>query len=510
MEILGLISLPGWLIAVILVVFLLYLYTTHKQSYFRKLGIPGPKPVPFLGVLPELMKKGSFQMDVDLVKQHGKCFGVFIGNAPSLMVADPEMIRQILIKEFSNFTNRSEIIRPPDSWRDSLISALGDHWKFLRGAISPAFSTGKIRAMSPILDDCVDMFIECLDEKLKLMETVDLQKMFTALTLDVISRTAFGIDINAQTDPNDAFAKHAYTLLDVQIGRNPLILLNFLFPEIRYVQGWIGIQFQDKKAGEFLTTALKKALDTRRNDSDQNKYKDLLALMMNAHKNVNPDTENGVEGTNTSDKRPLTEDEIMSNAAAFFLAGHDSTAALLTWLSYCLAMNIDVQDKLIAEIDRECGKEKPTYDSVIQLPYLDMVINETLRLYTPAQRIVRDTSQDIEICGVKIPKGTDITIPVHGLHRLPEFWPEPEKFDPERFSAANKDKIVPYSYVPFAVGPRNCVGLRLALADAKVTAVRLLQHVRVSLSDKTEQPPKLAIGVTNKPLNGMWLKIEKR
>lgn len=510
MEILGLITLPGWLIFVLAVIILLYLYTTHKQSYFRKLGIPGPKPVPFLGVLPELMKKGSWQMDIDLVKRYGKCFGVFIGNSPSLMVADPEMIRLILIKEFSNFTNRSEIIKPPDSWRNSLIGALGDHWKFLRATISPTFSTGKIRVLSPILDNCLETFIQCLDEKLKSTETVNLQKMFTALTMDFVSRAAFGIDVNAQEDPNDMFVKHAYTLLDIKIGRNPLILLNFLFPELKSVQHWFNLNFQDKTASEFLETALRKAVDERRKDSVQHNNKDLLALMINAHKTGKSDEEVNEDAIETAEKRPLTDDEILSNAAAFLLAGHDSTASLLTWLFYCLARNDEIQDKLIAEIDTEIGSEKPTYDNVIQLPYLDMVINETLRLYTPSQRIVRDTARDIEICGVKIPKGTDITIPVHGLHRLPEFWPDPEKFDPERFSPANKDKIVPYSFIPFGVGPRNCVGLRLALADAKMTAVRVLQHVRVSVSDKTEQPPKMAIGVVVKPLNGMWLKVQKR
>ena len=510
MDILGLVIVPGWLISVLSIATVLYLYTTHKQNFFRKLGIAGPKPIPFLGVLPQLMKKGPFRMDIDLVRKYGKCFGVFVGNAPSLMVSDPEMIRQICIKEFPNFINRSEIIRLPDSWRNSLIGALGDHWKFLRGTISPTFSTRKLRNMSSILDTCLETFFECLDETLETTDTVEMQKMFTALTMDFISRAAFGIDVNAQKDPSDKFVKNAYKLLDIQTGGSPLILLNFIFPEFKTIQGWFGVHFQDKHAADFLATALEKALNDRRNDEEKHVYNDLLALMINAHKSSQNDTEDYTGSTESSEKRPLTDKEILSNAAAFFLAGHDSTASLLTWLVYCLATNTHVQDRLIAEIDRELKEQKPTYDNVFQLTYLDMVVSETLRLYTATQRVVRDTLQDIEICGVKIPKGTDVTIPVHGLHRLPEFWKDPEMFDPERFSAANKAKIVPYSYMPFGIGPRNCIGMRLALADAKITAVRLLKYARVSVCEKTEQPPVIATGVVVKPLNGMWLKVTKR
>ena len=510
MDIRGLISLPGWLVWILCIAGLLYLYTFYKQNFFRKLGVSGPKPVPFLGVLPLLMKKGPFLMDIELVRKHGKCFGVYVGNSPSLMVSDPKMIREICIKEFSTFTNRSELIRPPDSWRDSLISATGDHWKFLRRVINPAFSKGKIKNMSPILETCLETFFECLDEQLKRTDTLDLQKMFTALSMDFICRAAFGIDVDAQRDPNDTFVKTAYKLLDIKMGANPLILLNFIFPEFKTIQGWIGVTFQNNEASDFLVTALEKAIADRRADENKHAYNDLLALMINTNRTAENKEDSCSELSTGSEKRPLTDGEILSNAAAFFLAGHDSTASLLTWIAYSLATNDHIQDKLIAEIDSELKGEKPTYDSVNQLEYLEMVVSETLRLYTANLRVIRDTDRDIEICGVKIPKGTDVTIPVHGLHRLDEFWPEPEKFDPERFSSANKSKIVPYSYMPFGIGPRNCVGMSLALAGAKITCVRVLQYARFSVSEKTEIPPTIATGIVIKPKNGMFLNVIKR
>ena len=356
----------------------------------------------------------------------------------------------------------------------------------------------------------VDTVIDCLDRKLEETDTVDVQKVFTALTMDFIGRVALGIDVSAQSDPNDSFVKAAYKVFNIQMGRNPLILLSLLFPEFKAIQGWINIDFSDKEATKFIVTAVQKAIDDRRNEPEQDKYKDFLTLMINAHKLDKPDNAETVENLNVTDKRPLTDAEILANASTMFLAGHDSTATLQTWIAYCLATNIDVQNRLLAEIDKELGDKKPEYDNVAHLPYLDMVVSETLRLYTPNRRNVRDTARDITICGSRIPKGTDVTIPVHAVHRNPEYWPDPEKFDPERFSSENKGKIVPYSYMPFGIGPRNCIGMQLALAEAKITIVRLLQHVRLNVAEKTEIPPKLDEGIVLKPLNGMLLKLIKR
>ena len=135
---------------------------------------------------------------------------------------------------------------------------------------------------------------------------------------------------------------------------------------------------------------------------------------------------------------------------------------------------------------------------------------ETFRLHTPSARVVRDTAHDIQVCGVTIPKGTDVTIPIHGVHRLSEYWPEPEKFDPERFSAENKKQIVPYTYLPFGQGPRNCVGMRLALMEVKMATVVLLQNFRLNPSEKLEIPPTVSKGVTLKPENGIWLRLARR
>uniref|UniRef100_A0A8C8Z482 unspecific monooxygenase n=1 Tax=Prolemur simus TaxID=1328070 RepID=A0A8C8Z482_PROSS len=123
------------------------------------------------------------------------------------------------------------------------------------------------------------------------------------------------------------------------------------------------------------------------------------------------------------------------------------------------------------------GYQTPaTYDAVVQLEYLDMVVNETLRLFPIAGRIQRVCKKDVEIKGLFIPKGVVVIIPTHVLHWDPKYWPEPKEFRPERFSKNNKDNIDPYLYLPFGVGPRNCIGMRFALISIKLAIVKILQN----------------------------------
>ncbi|XP_036165857.1 cytochrome P450 3A19-like isoform X2 [Myotis myotis] len=144
---------------------------------------------------------------------------------------------------------------------------------------------------------------------------------------------------------------------------------------------------------------------------------------------------------------------------------------------YLLATHPDVQQKLHKEIDATFpNKATPTYDALAQMEYLDMVMNESLRLFPIAGRLERVCKKDVEINGVFIPKGTVVMVPSYVLHLDPTYWTEPEEFHPERFSKENKDRINPYIYTPFGNGPRNCIGMRFALMNMKIALVRVLQN----------------------------------
>ncbi|CAM5086756.1 unnamed protein product [Natator depressus] len=179
----------------------------------------------------------------------------------------------------------------------------------------------------------------------------------------------------------------------------------------------------------------------------------------------------------THSYKALSDKEIMVQALVFILAGYETTSFTLNFLSYNLATHPDMQQRLQEEIDAALpNKAAPTYDAILQMEYLDMIVNETLRLFPVGGRIERVCKKTIEINGVTIPKGTVTMIPAYVLHQDSEYWPEPEEFRPERFSKENRESMDPYIFLPFGAGPRNCIGMRFALLSLKVAMIVLLQR----------------------------------
>ena len=159
------IYIPYILLWIIGVCILLFAYTTYKQRFFKSLGIHGPKPTPFFGDLGNIKKQGMFQRDKWLASEYGGIAGTYYGNYPSLVIADPEIIGEVWIKQFSKFYERTEIVRIPEQWKSSLNNARGTFWKFLRAVLTPTFSTGKIRSMQPVIGRCLEDFSDVLKEK---------------------------------------------------------------------------------------------------------------------------------------------------------------------------------------------------------------------------------------------------------------------------------------------------------------------------------------------------------
>ncbi|KAL3866302.1 hypothetical protein ACJMK2_043609 [Sinanodonta woodiana] len=506
MEVLGLVSMPSWLLVIVAILFILIMYSVYKQSYFWSLGIPGPIPIPYLGIIPSIAKMGLQETDLRLMQKYGRHIGTFFGNLPQLLITDPEMIKEILVRRFSEFTNRAQSFRNVEFFDSAVNVAPGEHWKFLRSTLSPTFSSGKMRNMTPLISRCLEKLIRNAKNMSEGGKSVEMKSLFGAFTLDVICSTGFGIEVDSQSNPNDPFVVNARKAMSTNII-GIRILLSMLFPDFQIF--FRNIPLMDQKALDFFKEATKSVMKERRNSTSDN-YKDLIQLMINAHKDKSDETTENEKALNYDSykKRGLTDREILANALIFLLAAFDTTSSLLTFVSYCLAVNQDVQDKLISEIDKELGKKQPTYENVFKLQYLDMVVSETLRVYPPATRFNREASADTEVCGVKIPKGLDVTVVVSAVHYDPEFWPNPHKFDPERFSPENKGNIKPFTFLPFGAGPRNCIGMRLALLEAKMAIVEMLQNFRFVTAPETEIPPKLDKGALTKPANGVYLKLE--
>jgi len=189
--------------------------------------------------------------------------------------------------------------------------------------------------------------------------------------------------------------------------------------------------------------------------------------------------------------KQLTEYEILAQAIVFFLAGYETTATTLTFCTYELALNQDIQDKLYEEINSAVDSNgEISYEELARLPYLDAVLSETLRLHPPALRLVRLASTDYKLgeTGITLPKGQQIEFPIHGIHHLEEYYPNPFQFNPDRFMPENRHKITPYTYLPFGAGPRNCIGMRFALLEAKLALANIIRKFKFFQTTQTDIP----------------------
>ncbi|CAG2240592.1 CYP3A [Mytilus edulis] len=458
---------------------------------------------------------GVSKTDQDLVPKYGSVVGVYNGTIPVLLVTDTDLIKEIFVKEYQTFTNRVLILKTDDLLDSMITAAEDDHWKFIRSTMTPTFTSGKFTSMLPMILRCCDDLVDNINGKLEQNDTVEMTEVFGGFTLDVIASTAFGLQVNSQKEPDNEFVTNTKKTLTDSVVK-PYFVIVMIFP---FLKNLMGTLFKAPVFGEgsedFFRNIVQQLVAERKSNSNSH-FRDFIQLMLNSHKDKTKEKENGrideLGGLDFSEykNRGMNENEILTNSMVFFGAGFDTTKTTLSFAAYVLALHPDMQERLFTEIDNELGKSPPTYDSLPNMKYLEMFLAEVLRLYAAVPRINRRAKSDITVNGMFIPKDTDVTIPISALHRNPKYWPEPEKFDPERFTDENKATRPMYSYLPFGLGPRVCIGMRLALIETKYALISTVQNFKFVVGSKTEIPMPLEKGFITRPLNGIHLKIEKR
>jgi len=210
----------------------------------------------------------------------------------------------------------------------------------------------------------------------------------------------------------------------------------------------------------------------------------------------------------------LSTRDLMAEAVVFFIAGHETTATTLEFTLYSLATNPDVEKKVMQEIDDELQGSPPTVDNIHKLKYLDCVMDESMRLYPTATFVTRVAKSYYTLpTGVVIPAGTNVVLPIWALHHNEAFWPQPQKFDPERFSDENRTKIVPGSFFPFGQGPRMCIGWKFSLTELKVALASLYQKFTFTVDPSqplTYSKEFILLKPKNLMFNIHYRKIEKK
>ncbi|VDL79477.1 unnamed protein product [Nippostrongylus brasiliensis] len=365
---------------------------------------------------------------------------MYLMTSPELVSADIDVLRVVLVKNFENFMDRTNLLNVDPSDKksllaNSLVSLKGSHWSTVRSQVAPAFSTGKIKQMVPIFSECSKICTALIDDYEIDGRPVPIKDVIIRLTLDMTSKCAFGYNFDVQHNPTSPFIEFAKKFSEFDLRS----------PEVALVVEDDGDRVRDEE----------------------------------------------IEFDLPLSTRGLAKEEIIGQAFMFVLAGFETTPATLHLAIYMLAVHSEIQKRCRDEVQRVCGFEEDiTYEMLGQLKFIDDCLSETLRMYPPVVRTNRLCTKDTTVKGIQLRKGCIFTIPIRAIHYCEDYYPNPTVFDPDRWSSGIS-KINPITYLPFGYGPRNCIGMRVAQMQMKMALVHLLRRYEMRASEVLELPLKI-------------------
>ncbi|XP_057785807.1 cytochrome P450 734A1 [Salvia miltiorrhiza] len=493
-----------WLLSLFWFFILVCCYYLHKfvwvplqiQKHFNRQGVNGPDYHPIFGntaavrrwliaaaeaapiprithdichrVMPHYWKWSTL---------YGKNFLFWFGRKPRFAVADPKMIKQILMNSSGSFQKPKLNPSSKALFGDGLVNLQGERWDVHRRITAQAFHMERVKGWIPEMAASIeDMLKKWEVERAEKSELeMDVHKQLQHLSADIISRTAFG---SSYEEGNRIFQ-----LQEQQVGLTLQALRSVYIPGFRFLptkknkMRW--------RLDQETRQSIRKSIEKSQGNSNS-----LLTLLMSPYEN-----EDGVE-------EKLDTQEIIDECKTFYFAGKETTANLLTWVLLLLASHQDWQTRARDEVLATCrGDTHPTAETISHLKIVSMILNETLRLYPPAVALNRQASEDVKLGSLDIPGGTEIYIAMTAVHHDTEIWgDDANEFNPLRFSEPRKH---PASFFPFGLGPRICVGQNLAIVEAKLVLAMILQHYSFVVSPSYRHAPMPSM--TLQPQHGVQL-----
>ena len=501
------------------------------QRTWERLGLKGPKASSlFLGNLGDTMAQGRFKLYAEWTKKYGKVFGYYEGSIPVLLVADPDMAREILIKQFDNFEQRLLVLENNDDPYRDIFEAVGEKWKRVRGLSTPTFSGKKMKMMSPLVQKSIDKLLNRFERRVKQNEDFDISEDFKCLTLDVIASTVFSYDTDIFNTKDSIFLKKLNFVFasinseTMSLGRKLSVAIFISFPACLPIAKlfWPRIA---APPNEWFHDLAKKMITERQSSGEiRPDYIQLLLGLLKGTQQANTSSETDSDLSEDELARDLrrnvkskflTMEEIQGQTFIFLVAGYETTATTLAFIAYYLALYPDVQAKLQEEIDTNFPDQhaKINYETVQALPYLEMVFCEVSRLaYIGQLAVQRMCKATTKVGDFVIPKGARVIINVADIHFNPELWgPEPvDQLVPERFLPERKGNRHPMAYLPFGAGPKNCIGMRFAIMEAKMALINILKRYNIERCGKTKVPLKCNPDGVHGPSEGVYVRLTKR
>lgn len=460
--------------------FLALYYFLKPPQFWEKKNIPGPKPFSVFGnFLPVLTARRSMgdQMTI-FYKQykHEPMFGLYWQERLVLAINDPDLIKTVLIKDFSKFAHRGlRVNEKTEPLSLHLFSLEPERWRPLRTRLSPIFTSSKLKDMFSLILHCSNTLEKCTETLVSKKEYIEVRELAARFTTDVIGSCAFGVDMNAMSKTQCRFREIGKEFFGTSLKQMLKNRFRENFPRIYTFLGYI---LPTDDTTTFFTNAVLDMIEYRRKNNIVRP--DFINTLM--------DLQDHPEKLSIELTKPL----LVAQAFVFFVAGFETSSLTIAHALYELAQHQDLQDKLRNEITKhyELTNGKWQYENIKNMPILDAVFKETLRKYPPVTIIMRKNTEDytFEEMKLTIPKNTRIFIPIYAIHRDPDIYPNPDVFDIDRFKESAVAARHPMHYLPFGDGPRNCIGARFAIFQTKIGLIKILRTYKVDICDQTQIP----------------------
>lgn len=496
---------------VVMVTYLLYRYLINTYRLLEDLGIPGPKPVWIFGNALDFKDKDVLKVFDHWKKLYGKVYGFYEGFRAGIVINDPDLAKEILSKHFDNFHTRTSY-RPFQYYPCNLqLINLDDgtYWKRQRGLMNRTLNvTGTLKQAIKKVQLSAVKLIKTLEERRQAcVEGFNISPLVDRFTTDAVMRVVLNMTEDDITQYGDTIFRYEIVSNLSASAENQLAGLARLFPKLTPL-----LQLSDKehklyheKVTHILSEYLEKEMATKNN----NKTKDAEQQSLLAHLITSKILTRDIDGSLT--RRDLTHDEILAHVLALVSETFMTMTSAIQYLLYELALNQKCQEKLYEEVCRTIGKDSEIKLSALnEMEYFEQLFSETYRLHPIAPGVTRVCADDITVQGIKFKKDMPVRIMASTMYSDESVFPNPEKFDPERFSRESRDQRHQFLFMPFGMGPRMCPGQKLAMLELKTVFVHLLSQYKVEACSETEVPLKNALRPSLCPANGVQIKLVQR
>jgi cytochrome P450 len=434
----------------------------------------GPRTF-FPGRFLRRMQRDPIPFFTELAREYGDAVRIRVGPQTIVLFNHPDLIRELLVTQHRSFHKSLVMKRAKVILGEGLLTSEEEFHRRQRRLAQPAFHRERIARYAEVMVDRAAR----VRETWRVGQELDIHHEMMALTLAVVAKTLFDAEVDEESD-------EIGVALTALIDLFPM-LMNPLAPWLQKLP--LPSTFRFRRAIERLDRTIYGIIEERRRSSEDRG--DLLSMLLVAQ---------DVEG----DGGGMSDVQLRDEAMTIFLAGHETTANALSWTFYLLAQHPDVFDAMRRNIDEVLGDRLPTAADYPRLQYVEMVLAESMRMFPPAWAVSRYALEDVSVGGYDVPKGAVVAVSQYVMHHDARFWPDPERFDPQRFAPDAKAARPKYAYFPFGAGPRICIGEGFAWMEGVLILATLAQTRRLDLLSKRVRPQA---SITLRPRGGISMRV---